>query len=347
MAGIRYSVRMTITTTTEKELPQLLAIYNYEVENGLATFDIDTKDLNYWHQWYESHRQKNYCSYTAWEGEVAVGFGTLSKYRERSAYDGTLELSVYVHPEYRGRGIGKEMMKKLIDHANNDPSILTLVSVITSANETSIRLHQKLGFTYAGSITNVGVKNGKVLGIQNWQLMTGNPAEFGTVVAETPVVAPKDPATVWKSLIAECTSLVEGEDDVITNMANVSSAIFNSLEGLNWAGFYIVKDDHLQLGPFMGKPACMRIPFGRGVCGTAWKENATQLVYDVHQFPGHIACDSASNSEVVVPLHDAEGKVCGVLDIDSPLVGRFTEADRQGFEKLAALFRAGCVGTTA
>lgn len=331
---------MTIITTTEKELPELLAIYNYEVENGLATFDIETKDMTYWQQWYESHKTKNYCSYTAWDGDTAVGYGTLSKYRDRSAYDGSLELSVYVHPEYRGRGIGKELMKVLIDHARKDPTILTLVSVITSANETSIRLHQKLGFTYAGSITNVGVKNGKVLGIQNWQLMTGAPEEFGTVVPETPVtpVVPKDPAKVWASLIAECTSLVDGEDDYITNMANVASSIFNTLEGLNWAGFYIVKDDHLQLGPFMGKPACMRIPFGRGVCGTAWKDNATQLVYDVHQFPGHIACDSASNSEVVVPLRNADGDVWGVLDIDSPLIGRFTEEDRNGFEELAALF---------
>jgi len=126
---------------------------------------------------------------------------------------------------------------------------------------------------------------------------------------------------------------------VITNLANASAAIWQAMEGINWAGFYIMEDGKLVLGPFQGKPACIEIPVGRGVCGTAAAEKKTQLVYDVHQFPGHIACDSASNSEIVVPLFK-NGQVWGVLDIDSPTTGRFTEGDKAGLETLAKILEA-------
>ena len=116
-------------------------------------------------------------------------------------------------------------------------------------------------------------------------------------------------------------------------MANVSALIYEAMPDLNWAGFYIVKEGALILGPFQGKAACVRIEKGRGVCGTAWEQDAVQLVPDVHAFPGHIACDSASNSEIVVPMH-ADGKVAAVLDIDSPLLNRFSEEDRDGLVKL-------------
>ena len=119
-----------------------------------------------------------------------------------------------------------------------------------------------------------------------------------------------------------------------------SAFVYHELEGLNWAGFYLVKDDELVLGPFQGKVACVRIAFGRGVCGAAAASRQTQRVEDVHAFPGHIACDSASNSELVVPLIK-EGRLIGVLDLDSPRVGRFSEADQRGIEALAeVLLRA-------
>ncbi len=140
--------------------------------------------------------------------------------------------------------------------------------------------------------------------------------------------------TNYKIMLAQFHSLVEGEDDVISNLSNASALIYSSMKDLNWAGFYLMKNGHLQLGPFQGKPACLRIEVGRGVCGTAVAERATQLVYDVHQFPGHIACDSASNSEIVVPLFK-NGEVVGVLDIDSPLLSRFDEADKEGLEQLS------------
>ncbi len=129
-------------------------------------------------------------------------------------------------------------------------------------------------------------------------------------------------------------SLAEESSDYIPVMANVSSLLFYTLPDINWAGFYLVKEDSLLLGPFQGKVACVRIAKGRGVCGTAWEEDTVQLVPDVHAFPGHIACDSASRSEIVVPIHQ-QGKVVAVLDIDSPLPDRFSEVDKEGLTALA------------
>ena len=140
----------------------------------------------------------------------------------------------------------------------------------------------------------------------------------------------------YQLLIDQVHALTENVPHVVANLANASAAIWDSLADINWAGFYIMEDGKLVLGPFQGKPACIEIAVGRGVCGTAVAERATQLVYDVHRFPGHIACDSASNSEIVVPLFK-EGEVWGVLDIDSPRVGRFTEEDKEGLEQLARI----------
>ncbi|ETZ11459.1 Free methionine-(R)-sulfoxide reductase [Vibrio parahaemolyticus M0605] len=120
----------------------------------------------------------------------------------------------------------------------------------------------------------------------------------------------------YQRLTKQAVSLIESEPEFIANLANLSSLLFMELEDLNWAGFYLTKGDELVLGPFQGKPACVRIPMGRGVCGTAAKTNTTQRVYDVHEFEGHIACDAASNSEIVIPF-SINGKVAGVLDIDS------------------------------
>ena len=140
----------------------------------------------------------------------------------------------------------------------------------------------------------------------------------------------------YQTLVKQIQALTEGVPYLTANLANTAAAIWEAMEGINWAGFYILEEGKLVLGPFQGKPACIEIPVGRGVCGTAVAEKATQLVYDVHQFPGHIACDSASNSEIVVPIYK-DGTVWGVLDIDSPSIGRFTEEDRIGMEQLVRL----------
>ena len=137
--------------------------------------------------------------------------------------------------------------------------------------------------------------------------------------------------TDYEVLCFKLTALLDGVPHRIANLANASALIYESLEDLNWAGFYLLEGETLVLGPFQGGPACIEIPLGRGVCGTAARENKSQLVPDVHLFPGHIACDSASNSEIVVPLR-VNGKVVGVLDLDSPWPGRFTEEDQTGLE---------------
>lgn len=136
----------------------------------------------------------------------------------------------------------------------------------------------------------------------------------------------------YEELLLYTQGLTMDEPDITANLANVSALINLALEDINWAGFYIMKEGQLVLGPFQGKPACIRINVGSGVCGTAVAENKTQLVKNVHEFPGHIACDSASNSEIVVPIHNKDGSVYGVLDIDSPSFERFTEEDKAGLE---------------
>ena len=142
--------------------------------------------------------------------------------------------------------------------------------------------------------------------------------------------------TDYNALNAQLTALTEGVPHPIANLANASALLWQSLPELNWAGFYLLEGKKLILGPFQGKTACIEIPLGRGVCGTAAAEDRTLVVADVHSFPGHIACDSASESEIVVPLH-REGRVVGVLDLDSPRRERFTEADRLGLEAFAAV----------
>jgi L-methionine (R)-S-oxide reductase len=144
---------------------------------------------------------------------------------------------------------------------------------------------------------------------------------------------------LYAQLAAQLSSLLAGERDLIANAANFSSLIFHSLPDLNWAGFYFVKDNELLLGPFQGQPACVRIAIGKGVCGTAAAEGVTTIVPNVHEFPGHIACDAASNSEIVVPLVKGE-RLIGVLDLDSPLLARFDEVDAEGLNRLIALLVA-------
>ena len=142
--------------------------------------------------------------------------------------------------------------------------------------------------------------------------------------------------TDYNELNAMLASITEGIPYTMTNLANASALLNSSLRDINWVGFYTIKDNQLVLGPFQGKVACTIIQMGKGVCGTAAATDSTQLVPDVHKFHGHIACDSASNSEIVIPMH-RNGEVFGVLDIDSPLFGRFTEEDKKGLESFVKI----------
>ena len=141
----------------------------------------------------------------------------------------------------------------------------------------------------------------------------------------------------YELLAAQLEALLADERDFVANAAQFSAFLFHELGDLNWAGFYLNKGEQLVLGPFQGKVACVRIPFGRGVCGAAASSRQTQRVEDVHAFPGHIACDSASNSELVVPLVK-DGRLIGVLDLDSPSAARFSPDDQAGVERLVAIF---------
>ncbi|PGU36747.1 GAF domain-containing protein [Bacillus cereus] len=136
----------------------------------------------------------------------------------------------------------------------------------------------------------------------------------------------------YETVIKQLDTLLTGEPNVVANLSNASALLNQFLDRVNWVGFYVTEGNQLVLGPFQGMPACVRIPFGRGVCGAAAETKTTQLVADVHQFPGHIACDSASNSEIVVPIVK-EGNIIGVLDIDSPEKNRFDEVDQRYLEK--------------
>lgn len=147
-------------------------------------------------------------------------------------------------------------------------------------------------------------------------------------------------ADQYAELAAIAEGLLAGERDRIANAANFSALLFHALPGLNWCGFYLFDGRELVVGPFQGRPACVRIPVGKGVCGTAAASRQTQRVDDVHAFPGHIACDAASRSEIVVPLIDAAGNLVGVLDLDSPQPARFDADDQAGLERLARIFMA-------
>lgn len=154
-----------------------------------------------------------------------------------------------------------------------------------------------------------------------------------------------DKTEFYRQLAEQLAALLAGESDPVANAANTSALLFQMMPDLNWAGFYMMRGGELVLGPFQGKPACVRIPVGKGVCGTAVARGTSVLVEDVHAFPGHIACDSASRSELVVPLIGRRGAI-GVIDLDSPSPARFDAADHAGIERIAAIYLAAC-GETA
>ena len=152
-----------------------------------------------------------------------------------------------------------------------------------------------------------------------------------------PDLAKSTKAELYHELAQQCRALIANETDAVANMANCAALIFNSLPRVNWAGFYLLKGDELVLGPFQGQPACVRIALGRGVCGTAAESRSTLRVADVTQFPGHIACDSASRSEVVVPLLTEDSHLIGVLDVDSPELDRFDAEDEAGLSAIVKI----------
>ena len=155
------------------------------------------------------------------------------------------------------------------------------------------------------------------------------------------IAYPEEKAARYDLMLGQIRALTDGVIHPIANLANTAALLFQGMPEINWCGFYLMDQGALMLGPFCGLPACIRIPLGRGVCGTAALQDEIKLVYDVHLFPGHIACDSASNAEIVIPIHHA-GRVVGVLDIDSPTVGRFDETDREKLLEVVRHLEACC-----
>lgn len=151
-----------------------------------------------------------------------------------------------------------------------------------------------------------------------------------------------DKSTFYQTLYKQMESMLDGETDLIANLSNAAALLNSTLSDINWVGFYRMVNAQLLVGPFQGNPACVHIPVGKGVCGTAVQQNAMQMVSDVHCFPGHIACDASSASELVIPLH-SDGRIVGVLDIDSRSVGRFDNDDAVGLEKIAKLISRSCI----
>ena len=160
-------------------------------------------------------------------------------------------------------------------------------------------------------------------------------------MTEISTLYPADKNKMYSLLCEQLKALTEGESHSIPNLANASALLNGALTNINWVGFYLMTDGSLLLGPFQGKTACIRIPVGRGVCGTAVSTNCSQLVPDVHEFPGHIACDSASNSEIVIPIRNGN-HIVGVLDIDSPIKNRFDEEDLAGLEAFVKILESSC-----
>lgn len=157
----------------------------------------------------------------------------------------------------------------------------------------------------------------------------------------TTILYPEQKEERYALMYDQIAALTDGVTHPIANLANTAALLWQGMPDINWCGFYLMDNGALMLGPFCGLPACIKIPLGRGVCGTAAAKDEVQRVYDVHDFPGHIACDSASNSEIVIPLHSG-GKVIGVLDIDSPLIGRFDETDEAQLVRIVSLLEEKC-----
>lgn len=175
--------------------------------------------------------------------------------------------------------------------------------------------------------------------------MNNKPSQNHNKVTDSKLAAdtmyPEDKSECYQLIHAQLKALLEDETCVIPNLGNASALLKLALSDTNWAGFYLLHKDELLLGPFQGKPACIHIPVGKGVCGTAVSQGKTQVVPNVHAFPGHIACDSESNSEIVIPIL-VDNNVVGVLDIDSPVFNRFDEADKEGLEEVVRILAAGC-----
>lgn len=242
------------------------------------------------------------------------------------------EIGYVLDSRFWGKEITLEAVNRVLEYLFEEEALeLVRVSHYTF-NLRSKRVIEKLGFVYNGTIKNALVRYDGMKVDSSLYSMTKQEYENRTNSSDTEF-----------SLLAEkMYSLLEGCPNVVAKLSNASALLNEEIERLNWVGFYLREDNQLILGPFQGKVACTRIPLGKGVCGTSALKNETILVEDVHKFPGHIACDSASNSEIVIPLHNSRKEVVAVLDIDSPYIRRFKESDKIGLERIGKIIEESC-----
>lgn len=249
--------------------------------------------------------------------------GEISVERKPDVYRIDGEIGYFLLPRFRNKNIMTEAVSMIIPEARETLGLIRITGLVYETNVASRRVLEKNGF-YLGSIQKkAAIKDGRMYDL----------CIYGKLLDE------EDEKTNYATIRAQISELTQDVEDLTANLANISSLLYTTLKDVNWAGFYLAKGEQLILGPFMGNPARVYIPFGKGVCGTAAQTRETQVVPNVYSFPGYISCDGDTVSEIVIPLRK-EDKVVGVLDIDSPFLDRFSEEDQKGLENVAELIEA-------
>lgn len=329
---------LVLRSAVPEDAPALLLIYAPYVRGTAVTFEYEVPSAAEFAGRIRSVLQRYPFLVAEFCGKL-VGYAYAAPFKDRAAYDRSVETTVYVRQDKKRLGIGRRLYAALEDalRAQGILNLYACIAIPETADEylsyDSAAFHARMGFRTVGTFQNCGCKFGRWYHMVWMEKLLGEhcpnplPARlFGPAGADAPD---------YGLLLRQVRSFQEAEPSYVPLMANTAALLWESLPALNWAGFYIMRRGELELGPFQGKPACIRIALGKGVCGTAASENRVLRVPDVHAFPGHIACDSASRSELVLPLRQ-NGRVAAVLDLDSPLPDRFSPADEAGLRQLVA-----------
>ena len=305
---------------TLADLPTIVAIYNQTIAPHAVTADMEPVTVEQRRGWFNSFSD-DHPLWVVEDGGQVIGWVGLEPFYGRAAYRHTAEVAIYFDQAVRHQGLGTKALA-FMESQLAACEITAVVAYIFGTNQASQALFKKFGY-------------------QKWWLASRTKLRtWFSLASVTMRRKMMSKQADYQLLYQQALALFEGETDWIANASNLAALLYNGLADVNFAGFYRVQDGELILGPFQGQVACVHIAFGSGVCGTAAQTGKTQLVKDVHQFAGHIACDAASNSEIVVPIYQGD-KLWGVLDIDSPKLARFDQEDQAGLERLAPLFLPG------
>lgn len=310
---------------TLADLPTIVAIYNQTIAPHAVTADMEPVTVEQRRGWFNSFSD-DHPLWVVEDGGQVIGWVGLEPFYGRAAYRHTAEVAIYFDQAVRHQGLGTKalaFMESQLAPARSRRWSLTSLAPIRLARPSSRSSATKSGGPFRGWLASRTK-------LRTW-------FSLASVTMRRKMMSKQ---ADYQLLYQQALALFEGETDWIANASNLAALLYNGLADVNFAGFYRVQDGELILGPFQGQVACVRIAFGSGVCGTAAQTGKTQLVKDVHQFAGHIACDAASNSEIVVPIYQGD-KLWGVLDIDSPKLARFDQEDQAGLERLAPLFLPG------